>query len=556
MGFHDSGRQTTKMKEELLEQGELETVRLTLLAQEEERPQPVLRRPAVTIRIQDVAENIRVQVARVRALTSKYAEPAAHYLAPAVGILAPVAAVFRSSFLPKASKTKTLRKTAYLDGMRGFAALLVYILHHELWAHAMYGGEAYLENAFSFNDDYYIAALPGIRTFFSGGHLAVCTFFVLSGYVLSLKPLTLINKGEFLALGDSISSALFRRWLRLYIPIFVVTFFVLLTPWATGIKMTHTPQGSLVDDIWKWYCDLKNMTFIFDQGGLILLDYHSHTWSIPVEFKGSIVIFTASMAFSRATRTMRLVCMCGLWFYFMYVVDGAHFAMFMAGMIICNLEMDAEQGQLPGWMNSLKPFKTYIMYTLFVISIWWGGVPSNKVEIEHLRASPGWYWLSFLKPQAVFDYRWFFLHWSAALLVACTPHISWLKRFFECRFNQHLGRVSYMFYLVHGPVLWTLGDRLYAATGWVNYEHPLTIPHWMNKFLLPKWGIFGAEISFLVPNIILLPLTLWLAELLTTILDDNSIRFTSWLYKQILPAPSKSEGRDVQKGPGSPKTEA
>ena len=26
-----------------------------------------------------------------------------------------------------------LRPTAYLDGMRGFAALLVYILHNEIW---------------------------------------------------------------------------------------------------------------------------------------------------------------------------------------------------------------------------------------------------------------------------------------------------------------------------------------------------------------------------------------------------------------------------------------
>jgi hypothetical protein len=32
------------------------------------------------------------------------------------------------------------------------------------------------------------ACLPGIRTLFSGGHFAVSVFFVLSGYVLSMRP--------------------------------------------------------------------------------------------------------------------------------------------------------------------------------------------------------------------------------------------------------------------------------------------------------------------------------------------------------------------------------
>lgn len=111
----------------------------------------------------------------------------------------------RPSFLGDISPTSSRRRTAYLDGMRGFAAFLVYWGHHELWAR---DSEAVLENAYGYDSQYYFVCLPGIRIFFSGGHLAVTIFFVLSGYVLSAKPLALIQTGDQLTLGDNLSSAL------------------------------------------------------------------------------------------------------------------------------------------------------------------------------------------------------------------------------------------------------------------------------------------------------------------------------------------------------------
>ena len=41
---------------------------------------------------------------------------------------------FKGSSEPQ--KHLKLRRTAYLDGLRGFGALLVYILHNECWAHS------------------------------------------------------------------------------------------------------------------------------------------------------------------------------------------------------------------------------------------------------------------------------------------------------------------------------------------------------------------------------------------------------------------------------------
>jgi len=132
----------------------------------------------------------------------------------------------------------------------------------------------------------------------------------------------------------------------------------------------------------------------------------------------------------------------------------------------------------------------------------------------------------------VFDYKWFYLFWASSFIVAAIPRIPWLKAFFETRFNQHMGRISYAFYLVHGPILWTLGDRLYALVGWAQQAQFFGIPNWVNKFPLSKSGPLGLEIAFLVPHLILLPFTLWIAEIVTRLLDEPSVKFTQWFHSK------------------------
>jgi peptidoglycan/LPS O-acetylase OafA/YrhL len=143
-------------------------------------------------------------------------------------------------------------------------------------------------------------------------------------------------------------------------------------------------------------------------------------------------------------------------------------------------------------------------------------------------------WLSHLKPQAVFNPKWFYLFWAAFLAVASIPRLPWLKRFFETRFCQYLARISFALYLVHGLVLWTLGDRLYAAVGLERPRHEDGIPHWVNKFPLSKNGPMGLEFAFWLPQLVILPVTLYLAEVVTKLVDEPSVKFTNWLYRQAL----------------------
>ncbi|KAK0636971.1 acyltransferase family-domain-containing protein [Bombardia bombarda] len=444
---------------------------------------------------------------------------------------------------PKSSPDsgKPLRSTAYLDGLRGFAALLVYVHHNELWAHgATYNGEFQIfENAFGWHGEFRFVTFPIIRNFFTGGHFAVGTFYVISGYVLAAKPLALIQAGEHLKLSENLGSAFFRRWFRLYIPLLVTTL-VWITSWHLfGFwNGACEAKATFREELWNWYAEFKNFSFLFHSGGgPNWLTFNTHLWSIPLEMRGSMVTYIACLALSRATTKARLLCQVLLVVYFLYIVDGFYCALFIAGMLQCDLDLlSRKDGYFPKFLRRMEPYKTFIYYHLFFIGMFLGGVPSQSQKLEDLRASPGWYWLSYLKPQAVFDFKWFYIFFAANMLMASIPRIWWLKGFFELRFCQFLGRISYALYMVHGPILNLVGDRLYHAVGLVRLlgDSRTHLAWWCNLWPLPLIGPMGFELPVLLPHIILLPLTLWVAHVVTRMVDEPAVRFAAWLYKRTL----------------------
>lgn len=441
---------------------------------------------------------------------------------------------------------KPLRRTAWLDGLRGFAAFLVYIHHNQLWAHG-FDGNRIFEAGFGYEGKHYFAAFPFIRLFFAGGHFAVAIFFVISGYVLAVKALGLIHKGQHLAAADAIGSALFRRWLRLFIPVMGVTLLWLTQRHIFNIWVDHGEplKSSYFEELLWWYRSFKNYSFVFLEGGSFdfSMKYHMHAWTIPHEFRGSIIIFTVVPAFARCTRNARLWCTAILMWYFMYVVDGWYGAAFCSGMLLCDLDILSMNDDLPRWMKKLAPFKELIFFHLLVIGLYLGGCPSvelgsDRVDYETLLyRTPGWRFLSYLKPQAVYDTKWFFLFWGAFITVSAIPQLPWLKAFFETRFCQYLAKISFALYLVHGPMMVLLADRLYAATGLGRLSHQEHIPGWIDKFPLSKSQPFGLELAFWVPQLINLPATLYCAEIITKMFDEPSVKISNWLYRKTLAPP-------------------
>lgn len=113
-----------------------------------------------------------------------------------------------------------LSPTAYLDGMRGLAALFVFFCHYFYQAFIIAEGWGAGEN------NYHFLKLPFIRLWYQGPP-AVCLFFVISGYALSYRPLKFVRSGASTDFSTAISSLVFRRGIRLYLPTAISTFMII-----------------------------------------------------------------------------------------------------------------------------------------------------------------------------------------------------------------------------------------------------------------------------------------------------------------------------------------
>jgi hypothetical protein len=128
------------------------------------------------------------------------------------------------SFVRKSSEpSEPLQETAYLDGLRGIACYSVFFAHH-LSAYGFEILHPYGEgpNLHFVQTDHWFQ-LPIIRLLYNG-QAAIAVFFVLSGYVLSYKPLKLMHTREFENLQQCLASSIFRRWLRLFLPVSALWF--------------------------------------------------------------------------------------------------------------------------------------------------------------------------------------------------------------------------------------------------------------------------------------------------------------------------------------------
>lgn len=144
------------------------------------------------------------------------------------------------------NKEKFGKKLFYLDGLRGLAAFAVVISHYiQVFYPAALSGRA--EQAHFAWDTWY--GISPINLFYNG-QFAVCLFFVLSGYVLSVKMYEeALDSETFLKL---LRSSALRRYIRLAVP---AAMSVLLVYLAISTNAFH------LQDIWDTtWTDMKKTT--------------------------------------------------------------------------------------------------------------------------------------------------------------------------------------------------------------------------------------------------------------------------------------------------------
>ncbi|KAL4962118.1 acyltransferase family protein [Aspergillus stella-maris] len=448
-----------------------------------------------------------------------------------------------------------LHAIAALDGLRGWACLLVFNFHFLFtytWKVAVGWG-------FN-NENWHLYQLPIIHVLVSG-HIMVAIFFVISGYVLSYKPLRLIRSRAYDETFVTMTSAIFRRGLRLYIPsiigILCVLIAVRLGVYNYSQKVLfegHTIRGtneqhppimvkSLYKQLWDWYYTVARLMDPFDWA-LFYNNYNPHLWTIPVEFRSSLVLFLTILATSRVKTMVRISLVSTLvWFSMRY--GRWDVVLFLFGMLMAEADLIQglwEQGSMSekaddkekgAWSSRLSaslpqiqtPFRLLSpkrWIALFIVGLYLGSTPNTGYKF-----TPFFMWTWRITPHTYPEPHRFPQTLGAVMIVYSINHSKDIQKLFVNPVSQYLGKISYAFYIVHGPILHSLGYSI-----------------------MPNiWRITGKDTNlqycfgFFIGWLICLPISLWAGDLFWRLVDIPSVSLARWIESKVL---ARSGGREKQ----------
>jgi peptidoglycan/LPS O-acetylase OafA/YrhL len=445
------------------------------------------------------------------------------------------------------AKPDKLLPTAYMDGMRGLAALFVFFCHYAYTSFVITTGYGYGGPGENLN----VLKLPIIRLLYSGPPM-VCVFFVISGYALSLKPLKQMRGQSWELLYKTMSSSIFRRALRLFIPTTVSTFMVFIMLRMGVYEGTRTfSESQLLHNIhehhparletfneqlrdWLWH--MFNFVCIFSWAPFAgSTGYDVHLWTIPVEFRASMMLFLATIALSRLRPWLRLTFLSTI-ILFVLRNDRWEMMLFFSGMFIAELDL-IRQDSSPSkplfpsiFENSPLPvlkkriFGPTSWFILAALSLYLMSQPD-----EHSEDTPGWIWLCSLIPSWFSEkYRYWQTVGSITFMLAVT-RLPILQRPFNTRIIQYFGKISYALYLVHGPVIHTIG---------------YTIEPW-------AWGVTGSDsksqhiAGFLLGALLNIPIVIWSADIFWRFVDAPSVKFARWFENACIAEEPQSWGKEL-----------
>jgi peptidoglycan/LPS O-acetylase OafA/YrhL len=430
---------------------------------------------------------------------------------------------------PGVTKPQRLHATSYLDGLRGVASFIVLIGHYTEenlgWYTEPYG--MYEDGAPSSP-----LQLPFLRVIYSARPM-VHIFFIISGYVLSYKPIKQIHAQQYSALATTLSSSVFRRALRLFLPSFV-TLFIMAIALYYGLSDSryaepHFSLSSQLKHIWNTCLQLLGASWAINDIDYPQPPYNPALWTIPVEFAQSLILFVTILGLSRCITNVRLLLLAGITafcFYSgqLYVVE------FLGGMFIAEVTLLQDSSLttppsspifLPKYTLNEKPKKAECSSTIkrkLVQAFWFANIASGLFIASWTNNHVDEVWgLRFLDAHTPEPYEgqrvWFCL--GAFQIVAACTQLRCLQNIFTTPIALYLGNISYALYLTHNLCLRILEPRV----KWLDH-------------VFGKATLWGRQLSWLGGLVLFLPIIICVADIFWRVVDTPTVKFARWLEEK------------------------
>ncbi|KAI4099136.1 MAG: hypothetical protein L6R37_006092 [Teloschistes peruensis] len=374
----------------------------------------------------------------------------------------------------------------------------------------------------SYPADYnnHILQLPVIRLCY-GAEAAVAVFFVLSGYTLSRQPIAAISSGDLGKANVVLSSLVLRGGLRLFGPAVMASLLAYLAQRAGWMPDKGLPSGYVRDiwndsklylaylgtlfDIWTWEIDLAVGEWWFNP----------HLWTVPVEFRCSMVVFLLTTGTQRCTAGVRLAAEVVLITQSMWVWRWDVLA-FAAGTLVAELEHQRpkilQSSDLPmylvssRWNQELTKHLWHglvlrmLLWSVFILGMYLASYPYIPPKEGIFFSKLAWMVNYKVEGRRIFHVI------AGTLILLAIVHEPFLQIPFQTAFPRYLGRISYAFYLLHGLLIRVVGSRI----------------------LHRSWKITGTEgrqldAGFLLGFTLLIPLVVWTADLFERAIDRPCI---------------------------------
>lgn len=337
-----------------------------------------------------------------------------------------------------------MQRIHYLDGLRGWAALFV-LFHHLLLAFAPDGQESALHNS----------PLSAPLGFLTDGPLAVAIFFILSGIVLTAAVTGAVERGQRPGLG----ALLLKRWLRLGLPIFAAGLLVLalfLLGLDRSIALGWASESSFMRSFFPPGYE-PTLPLILQEAfiGAFLGPTPPHDpvlWTIRIEFAGSVLVFALALLLPAGRLRLVMALLTGIvlallppaWRNIGWI--GNYCALFALGIALHDgLRLDHQRNgaRHSHWRDAFG-------FTLLALGLVL--YPLLGLRVYDVAAVPPVIGEGMLLGGSQL---------RAVLVVMGVLLSPSLQHVLSNSLSAFLGRISFGLYLLHAPLIWSVGGLAY-----------------------------------------------------------------------------------------------